>query len=85
MGVAEGAYTGLAFEALGDRTRAFEALKRIDPAGVDLAMALRDPQFDQMRSDPRFRRIVAGGSKARSVESESTQVGGIRATGTTPR
>jgi len=85
MGVSEGAYTSLAFEALGDRTRAFEALKRIDPAGVDLAMALRDPQFDQMRSDPRFRRIVAGGSKARSVESESTQFGGSRASGTTPR
>jgi hypothetical protein len=72
MTVAEGAFTSLAFEALGDRDRAFEALRRVEPTGIELTMALRDPRFDQMRADARFRRIAAGDMKAPRAEAEST-------------
>ena len=75
MTVAEGAYTSLAFEALGDRTRAFEALRRIEPTGVDMAMALRDPRFDQMRLDARFRRLAAADAKSTRADSTSTRSG----------
>jgi tetratricopeptide (TPR) repeat protein len=69
MTPAEGAFTSLALEALGDRDRALEALRRIDPTGVEFAMALRDPRFDQMRGDARFRRISAASSRASQAES----------------
>jgi tetratricopeptide (TPR) repeat protein len=72
MSLAEGVYTSLAFEALGDRTRALEALRRIDPAGVQLAMALRDPGFDQMRGDARFRRILTTAGKTARADSETS-------------
>ena len=75
MTVPEGTYTSLAFEALGDRTRAFEALRRIQPTGVDMTMALRDPRFDQMRSDARFRRLAAADSKTIRADSASTRSG----------
>jgi tetratricopeptide (TPR) repeat protein len=85
MSVAEGVYTSLTFEALGDRERAFEALRRIDPAGVQLGMALRDPGFDQMRKDARFRRIVAAAPKSTPVESESPSGTAVkRLTGSVP-
>jgi tetratricopeptide (TPR) repeat protein/TolB-like protein len=76
MTVAEGTYTSLAFEALGDRTRAFEALRRIQPTGVDMNMSLRDPRFDQMRLDARFRRIAAADTKPARGDSASTRSGG---------
>jgi tetratricopeptide (TPR) repeat protein len=72
MTVPEGAFTSLALEALGDRDRALEALRRVEPTGVQFAMALRDPRFDQMRSDARFRRITASAPKPGPSESEST-------------
>jgi hypothetical protein len=72
MTVPEGAFTSLALEALGDRDRALEALRRVEPTGVQFAMALRDPRFDQMRSDARFRRITASAPKPGPSESEAT-------------
>ena len=84
MTVAEGAYISLAFDALGDRDRAFEALKRIEPTGIEFSMALRDPRFDQMRSDTRFRRLAAGDAKASRAESESTHSGGTGRLGAPP-
>jgi Tfp pilus assembly protein PilF len=59
MSVAEGVYVSLALEALGDRARAIDALGRVEPRGVDLITALRDPGFDGMRTDVRFRRATA--------------------------
>ena len=75
MTVAEGAYTSLAFEALGDRARAFEALRRIQPTGVDMAMSLRDPRFDQMRLDSRFRRLATVDAKPARTDSASSRSG----------
>jgi hypothetical protein len=59
--------------AVGNRDKAFDALSRARPRGVELRSALRDPGFDVLRSDPRFGRVgsdgVAGppvsGTKAR--------------------
>ena len=62
--VPEGAFTSLALEALGDRNRALEALRRVEPTGAEFTMALRDPGFDQMRNDARFRRIANASGKA---------------------
>jgi tetratricopeptide (TPR) repeat protein/TolB-like protein len=85
MTAADGAYTSLALEALGDRDRAFEALRRIEPTGVDLAMALRDPRFDPMRGDPRFRRISATAMRS-STQAESTSDAAVNRTrGSVPR
>ena len=78
MTVAEGAYTSLALDALGDRDRAFDALRRIRPTGVEFAMALRDPRFDQMRLDARFRRIASAAGKPAAGEAESNGPGTTR-------
>jgi TolB-like protein/Tfp pilus assembly protein PilF len=59
MSLAEGMYTSLTLELLGDRDRAFDALSRIEPSGAEFIASLRDPGFDQMRSDQRFRKLTA--------------------------
>jgi hypothetical protein len=58
MSLAEGLYTSLTLELLGDRDRAFDALSRIEPTGAEFIASLRDPGFDQMRSDQRFRKLT---------------------------
>jgi len=60
MTVAEGTFTSLALDAFGDRDKAFEALSRVEPLGIEFAAALRDPGFDAMRRDARFRRVNVG-------------------------
>jgi hypothetical protein len=69
MSVPEGTYTSLALETLGDRDRAFEALRRVEPTGAEFISALRDAGFDEMRRDARFRRITSGRSAKGEVES----------------
>jgi tetratricopeptide (TPR) repeat protein len=71
MSVAEGTYVSMAFEALGDRDKAFEALRRVTPRGVELTNALRDVGFDGMRTDGRFRRMVLADDRAGKLGRES--------------
>ena len=40
--------------------KALDALSRVEPVGVEFASALRDPGFDAMRRDARFRRVTSG-------------------------
>ena len=75
MSVAEGTYTSLALETLGDRDRAFEALRRIEPTGAEFISALRDKGFDEMRRDARFRRLTSGGTRTERGEVESVRGG----------
>jgi Tfp pilus assembly protein PilF/TolB-like protein len=58
MSLAEGLYTSLTLESLGDRDRAIDALSRIEPTGAEFIASLRDPGFDEMRSDQRFRKLT---------------------------
>jgi TolB-like protein/Tfp pilus assembly protein PilF len=48
----------VALVMLGDRSGALALLERIRPRGVRLWSALRAPDFDPVRSDPRFQRLV---------------------------
>jgi tetratricopeptide (TPR) repeat protein len=73
MTVAEGLYTSLALDALGDRDHALDALRRVEPTGVEFAIALHDPRFDPMRSDVRFRRIADAASRPSPAERDSTR------------
>jgi len=43
---------------VGKAERAFEILSRLQPRGVRLWYYLRYPEFDAVRSDPRFERLV---------------------------
>jgi hypothetical protein len=86
MTAPEAAFTSLALEAFGDRDRAIEALRRVQAPGVEFAMALRDPLFDQMRSDARFRRIAQAATRSSPAESESPRDSdGTRQAGSSPR
>jgi len=49
---------GAALVALGDRERALDFLERVQPRGVQLGFELRAPEFDDIRSHPRFQRLV---------------------------
>jgi TolB-like protein len=49
---------GAALAALGDRERALDFLERVQPRGVQLVFELRAPEFDDIRSQPRFQRLV---------------------------
>jgi len=64
MSVQEGAYLSMALDALGDRDKAFDALGRVQPVGAEFVTALRDPGFNGMRSDPRFRTLASRSSGA---------------------
>lgn len=54
----EGLFAALAFLALGDRERAVDLLGRVEPRGAELWSGLRLPEFDPLRGDPRFARLV---------------------------
>jgi TolB-like protein/Flp pilus assembly protein TadD len=47
-----------ALVALGDRERALDFLERVQPRGVQLGFELRAPEFDEIRSHPRFQRLM---------------------------
>jgi hypothetical protein len=46
--------------AAGDREGALRVLERAVPRGIMLWWYLRWPDFDPLRSDPRFKEIVVG-------------------------
>ena len=78
LGVREAAYLGMGMSATGNRDKAFDALSRARPRGAELQMALRDPGFDVLRSDPRFARIL----RADPVPAPARRAGsGVRAPG----
>jgi tetratricopeptide (TPR) repeat protein len=62
LGVRDAVYLGMGLSAVGSRDKAFDALSRARPRGAELRSALRDPGFDQIRSDPRFSRVGMEGS-----------------------
>jgi tetratricopeptide (TPR) repeat protein len=64
LGVRDGRYLAIALTAVGERQRALSALERVAPRGVALWRALQDPHLDPLRSDPRFRKLLAASSPA---------------------
>jgi tetratricopeptide (TPR) repeat protein len=55
--VTDAAWIGRALVALGESDRGLEWLERA-PRGARLWFYLRAPEFDRVRADPRFRRLV---------------------------
>ena len=58
LSVKDAKYLAMALEAVGDRRRAVEAIKRARPLGADLATALRDPALADLRADTTVVRIL---------------------------
>jgi len=56
--VTDAAWVGRALVALGNPDRALDLLERVRPRGARLWFYLRSPEFDAVRSNPRFRRLV---------------------------
>jgi len=54
----QGQYIVVALDALGQRDRALGVLERLRPRGVQLWSDLRYPEFDRLRSNPRFQRVL---------------------------
>ena len=55
----EGQFVIQALDALGQRAQALDVLERLRPRGVQLWSDLLFPEFDALRSNPRFQRVVA--------------------------
>jgi TolB-like protein/Tfp pilus assembly protein PilF len=51
-------WIALAFVRIGDRERALSVLESVRPQSLNLGFILRDPGFDAIRDDPRFRALV---------------------------
>ena len=51
-------WLALAFLRVGDRDRALATLESVRPRGINLWFTMRDPGFDPIRQDPRFRALV---------------------------
>jgi Tfp pilus assembly protein PilF len=52
-------WIALAFLRMGNRDRAVSTLESVRPRGLNLWYVTRDPGFDSMREDPRFRALIA--------------------------
>jgi adenylate cyclase len=50
-------WLALAWLRIGDRQRALAVLEAVRPRGIDLWYVMRDPGFDPIRQDPRFRAL----------------------------
>ena len=57
--ITDAAWVGRALVALGESDRALELLERVRPRGARLWYYLRAPEFDAIRSNPRFGKLVA--------------------------
>src|SRR2546422_1074828 len=57
--ITDAAWVGRALVAPGKSDRALELLERVRPRGARLWFYLRAPEFDPVRTDPRFQRLVA--------------------------
>ncbi len=79
LGVREAVYLGMGLSAVGTRDKAFDALSRARPRGVELRSALRDPGLDRLRSDPRFSRVGRDDAvSAAATKARQTSVSGTR-------
>ena len=78
LGVRDAVFLGMGLTAVGNRDKAFDALSRARPRGAELKSALRDPAFDAIRSDPRFRQI--GRDEAVPAAATRRRVGSASAT-----
>jgi len=52
-------WIALGFLRIGDRERALSVLESVRPRGINLWFMMRDPGFDPVREEPRFRALVA--------------------------
>ncbi len=57
--ITDAAWVGRVLVALGEGGRALELLERVRPRGARLWFYLRAPEFDPIRSNPRFGKLVA--------------------------
>lgn len=57
-GVWDSWYLAIALAGAGRADAAVDVLERARPRGVTLRFALRVPEFDRLRTDPRFRRLM---------------------------
>jgi formylglycine-generating enzyme required for sulfatase activity/TolB-like protein len=57
--ITDAAWVGRALVALGESDRALELLERVRPRGARLWFYLRAPEFDAVRSNARFAKLVA--------------------------
>src|SRR2546422_10095220 len=57
--ITDAAWVGCALVALRESDRALELLERVRPRGARLWFYLRAPEFDAIRSNARFGRLVA--------------------------
>ncbi|OLB15477.1 MAG: hypothetical protein AUH07_03000 [Gemmatimonadetes bacterium 13_2_20CM_70_9] len=56
--ITDAAWVGRALVALGERQRALDLLERVRPRGARLWFYLRAPEFDPVRTDPRFQELL---------------------------
>jgi TolB-like protein/Tfp pilus assembly protein PilF len=54
---------GAALAALGEHERAIDFLERVQPRGFHLLFELRGPEFDDVRSQPRFQQLLTKSSR----------------------